>query len=304
MSYNMTQYNQDQWDYVNYLIKEHKKVFFKFGFNKKKFIEYLFNDQMGYRFDINNPKTFNEKINAFKYNYKKKGRIFSNLTDKNKVREYVKAKIGEQYLIPQLLFKKKITVDDLEKLPNSFVIKTNNGSGTNYIVKDKSKEDLNKLCNYMNNLLKIKYQYIWGEFHYGDIKPGIVVDELKVDKEGNLPYDLKCFCFNNNGKKHKVYFIDRVIGDDRCRKWIDEDWNEIEIKSQFTRLDVDIKKPKNYKDIFRVIDILSEDFNFVRVDLFLLDNKIYFGELTFTPTAGYLKFDDDVTDKMWGEWIG
>ena len=84
----------------------------------------------------------------------------------------------------------------------------------------------------------------------------------------------------------------------------DENWEPININSSFAKLDIKLKKPKNYKEILHVIDKLSEDFNFVRVDLFILGSKLYFGELTFTPTAGYLKFEDDKTDLLWGSYIG
>ena len=305
MSYDMTKYNNEQWDSFRLLIIEHKKILFKYYFNKRKFVEYLYKQQMNKELNLDNPQTFTEKINHFKVYYKKyHNKNYASLTDKNKVREYVKNKIGEEYLIPQLLCVKKLKYQDIEKLPNSFVIKTNNGSGTNYIVKDKTKEDYNIMCNYMNAFLKIKYQYIWGEYHYEKIKPRIVIDNLLIDKNGNLPDDIKCFCFNNNGIKHKILYQERVIGDERYRIMFDENWNLINMKSSFKMLDIDLKRPKNYKKIIKVIDKLSEDFNFVRVDLFLFNNKIYFGELTFTPTAGYLKFEDNETDLLWGSWIG
>lgn len=304
MSYNMTKYNNDEWNRIRELIEERKKLLRKLHFSKKEFVKYLYKQQMNKELNIDNPQTFTEKINAFKVYYKRDSNDYASLTDKNKVREYVKNKIGEEYLIPQISCVKKLKNSDIEKLPNRFVLKTNNGSGTNYIVKDKTKENYNEICDYMNSFLKIKYQYIWGEYHYKEIKPKIVIDELLVDEKGNLPDDIKCFCFNNNGVKHKVLYQERVIGDERYRIMFDEDWNIIDVKSSFKKLDIDLQRPKNHKEIIKVIDKLSEDFNFVRVDLFLFKNKIYFGELTFTPTAGYLKFDDNETDLLWGSWIG
>ena len=85
----------------------------------------------------------------------------------------------------------------------------------------------------------------------------------------------------------------------------DENWQPVKYNnSNFSKLNIKLKKPKNAKEILNVIDKLSEDFSFVRVDLFLLDDKIYFGELTFVPTAGYMRFDDPKIDKLWGSWIG
>ena len=301
MSYDMTKYNYEEWDFRKKVIKERKKLLFKLR-SKRKFVEQLYREQMGIEADLDNPKTFTEKINAFKLI---KDRRFSDCADKDKVRKYVKEKIGEEYLIPQLFSKRKIKEKDLRDLPKGFVLKTNNGSGTNYIVKNKDDEDLVKLCEYLNYLTKIKFQYLWGEFHYAKIKPRIVCEELLQDKKGNIPDDLKCFCFKDDkGKRRKILYIERVVGDERYRIMFDENWEPININSSFAKLDIKLKKPKNYKEILHVIDKLSEDFNFVRVDLFILGSKVYFGELTFTPTAGYLKFEDDKTDLLWGSYIG
>lgn len=301
MSYNMCKYHYDEWDNLNELIIQHKKELKKLK-SKRKFVENLYKQQMNMDIDLDNPKTFTEKINAFKLNYNKK---CSDLTDKHKVRKYVKKKIGEQYLIPQYFHKRKIKEKDLLKLPNEFVLKTNNGSGTNYIVKDKTKENLKEVCDYLNYLAKIKFQYIWGEFHYSKIKPTIVCEKLLKDEDENIPDDIKCFCFiDNEGKKKKILYQERVIGDERYRIMFDEKWKPINVNSSFKELKIKLDKPKNYNEILKVIDKLSEDFNFVRVDLFLLKDKIYFGELTFTPTAGYLKFEDDKTDLLWGSYWG
>jgi hypothetical protein len=299
----MTQYNNELWNNFKFIIKQRKKMLVKLR-NKRNFIMSIYKDQMGYEFDLDNPKTFNEYINWFKYNYRfDKKNNYSDLADKYNVRKYVAKKIGEKYLIPQFFRKRKLKVSDLEKLPNQFVLKTNNASSTNYIVFDKTKEDLKHLCDYMNDLLKIKYYLVWGEFHYKGIKPYIVAESLLKDKHGNIPDDLKCFCFkDSNGKRRKILYLERVIGDERFRINFDENWKRINVKSNFQPLNINLKKPKNYKEILHIIDKLSEDFNFVRVDLFLLDDKIYFGELTFTPSAGYLKFEDD-SDKIWGSWI-
>ena len=301
MSYDMTKYDYKRWENVRFAIKNNIKRIKK---GKRKFVKDLYKENMGKELDLSNPKTFTEKINANKVNFIKNHR-YNKYADKVRVREYVKEKIGEEYLTKMYFSKKRISVKDLEELPNSFVLKTNNGSGSNYIVMDKSKENLEELCNYINSLTPIKYGNIFGEFHYNYIKPLIMAEQTLLDKKGNIPDDLKCFCFiDNNGTKRKILYFERVVDGERYRIMFDENWNLIELKSSFSKLNIKIKKPKNYKKILNVIDKLSEDFNFVRVDLYLLDEKIYFGELTFTPTAGYLQFDDNCTDLLWGSYIG
>ena len=147
---------------------------------------------------------------------------------------------------------------------------------------------------------------IWisvGLYEYG--KSRIIAEELLTDDKGNIPDDFKCFCFQDNeGNKKKVLYVERVIGNERARILFDENWNQIQLESNFELLEEKIPRPKNLKKILSIIDILSEDFNFVRVDLFLLNNKIYFGELTFIPTAGYLQFKNEEDNLRWGSYIG
>ena len=282
--------------------KNRRRLLLNPFYNKKKFVSELYKQRFGKEPNLDSPRSFSEKQNALKLD-KEAQRNYWQYTDKNTVREYVSKKIGKKYLIPEYLYTNKLTLSDLQSLPNSFILKTTNGSGTNYIVQDKSKENLEEIVSYMNWLSKLKYGYMWGEFFYNGIKPGIIAEKLLLDKNNNIPDDLKCYCFKNTKGKHKVLYIERVIGDKRYRIMFDENWKPVNYSSGFDILDIKIKKPKNYKEILTVIDKLSEDFNFVRVDLFLLGNRIFFGELTFIPTAGFMTFDDDKIDEMWGSWI-
>ena len=304
MSYDMKKIDNEKWNHYRNVIKENKKKLSKLFYTKKKLVCDLYFQNMNKDLNISNPVTFTEKITASKLD-KKKMKLYSKYADKNEVRKYVSKKIGDEYLIKQYFAKEYITPNDLKKLPNSFALKTTNGSGTNYIVMDKNKENLDEICEYMNGLLDIEYGYIHGEFLYNYIKPKIVAEKLLTDSNGLIPDDLKCFCFQDDkGVKRKILYIERVIGDERKRIMFDENWEIVDYGCSFQKLNINIKKPKNYKKILKIIDKLSEDFNFVRVDLYILNNKIFFGELTFIPTAGYLKFDDDSIDSLWGSYIG
>ena len=305
MSYDMTKLDFESWKSLKERSdKNRKKIKWNPFYTEKKFVKELYKMQMDKELDYNNLQTFNEKLNGFKVNKKFMKKAYS-YADKNEVRSYIKEKIGSKHLIKEYFCKDKITPADLEKLPKSFVLKTTLGSGTNLIIKDKEKWDLQEICDYMNFLTTIHYGYLWGEFLYEYGKSHIIAEELLIDKAGNIPDDLKCFCFqDNNGQKRKILYVERVIGDDRARILFDENWNQIHLDSNFELLDEKIPKPQNLKKILKVIDSLSEDFNFVRVDLFVLKEKIYFGELTFIPTAGYLRFKKEEDDLAWGSYIG
>lgn len=305
MSYDMTKMDTTSWEnYIKEANKTKRKIKYNPFYNKEKFVKEKYKFVFGKEVDLKNPKTFNEKLNSYKVNDNLMKKL-SKYADKHQVKKYVRKKIGAKHIIKEYFYKEKITVEDLEKLPNQFVLKTTLGSGTNYIVKDKNKENLEEICNYMNFLTKLEYGYLHGEFLYNYEKNMIIAEELLIDDKNNIPDDLKCFCFqDNDGNKKKIIYVERVIGDERERIMFDEKWNIVDYNSSFKQLEEKIPKPKNLKDIIRIIDKLSEDFNFVRVDLYLFNNKIYFGELTFIPTAGYLKFDNPDHDIEWGSWIG
>ena len=305
MSYDMTVMHAKDWESIFKVCRKNKlKLLLKPSFSKDTLVIDNYINHLGKTPNLTNPKTFTEKLNYIKVNYELQKEI-SSYVDKHKVREYVAKKIGPDYLISEYLYTKKLKLSDLQKLPSAFVIKTTNGSGTNYIVKDKKHEDLTAIVSYMNWLKNLKYGYMWGEYFYNYIKPGIVAEKLLLDNHNNIPDDLKCFCFKDSkGKRRKVLYQERVIGDERSRIMFDKNWHQVKYNnSNFSKLDVKLKKPKNADEILYVIDKLSEDFSFVRVDLFLINEKIYFGELTFVPTAGYMTFDNPNIDKLWGSWI-
>lgn len=262
----------------------------------KKYYKKMYNKDI----NLNDCNTFNEKLQLRKLT---NNQLIINCADKVNVREYVKNKIGDKYLIKKYFNKKRITRKDIEDLPNSFAIKTNNASSTNIMVFDKAKEDIDSIVDIMNFFVKIKYGYLWGEYFYNKIKPQIIAEELLVDKKGNIPDDFKIHCFNNGQKKHKFFETFYLVDGKLNKNIYDESWNLIDYNYGFHGDGRKIKKPNNFDEIIDICDKLSEDFNYVRIDLYLFNDKIYFGEMTFTPGAGYAKFDSDDKDYLWGSYM-
>ena len=279
------------------LIKKHRHYCFFHG--KKRLVQKLYFDHFGKPLNFNSPLSFNEKINLRKLS---KQPLFVQCADKYNVRSYVKEKIGEEYLIPQYFYKKHITIKDLEKLPNSFVIKTTSGSGANIIVKDKSRADLSEICQKMNSYTKIKYGYLWGEFFYNQINNCIIAEKLLTK---DIIYDYKIHCFRDN-KKNLRQIIQIMWGpkNDRHKVIYDANWRPLSYNYAIPSDKQVFHKPKQLKKLLELASKLSSDFNYVRVDLFVIHNHIYFGELTFTPAAGFGKFSPMCYDLTWGNWIG
>lgn len=253
--------------------------------------------------NLDNPVRFSEKIQRRKWLYNKP--IYSKLADKYEVREYVKEKVDEKILIPIYFAKAQITVNDLKKLPNSFVLKTNNASGTNIIVKDKKKENLQELVDRMNEYVKCKFWYRTFELFYKNIKPLIIAEQYLETDDGYVPNDYKFHVFNNKNSRKIIIQADHGrYTEKHDRAYFDEEWKMLDFNNgkTFESIDFKFKKPKNYKKMLDIVYTLSEDFDYVRVDLYNDNGKIYFGEITFTDGSGLDPFDPDEADYVWGEY--
>jgi hypothetical protein len=174
--------------------------------------------------NLEKPIRFSEKIQRRKYLYNNP--VYSKLADKYEVREYVKEKVGEKILIPIYFAKSEITIKDLKKLPNSFVLKTNNASGTNIIVKDKKKENLQELVDRMNSYVKCKFWYRTFELFYKNIKPLIIAEQFLETQDGYVPNDYKFHVFNNKeGRKILIQADHGRYTEKHDRAYFDEEWN-------------------------------------------------------------------------------
>ena len=164
-------------------------------FGLKRSLKIYYKVKTGKKLDLDNPKRYTEKIQLRKLNYNNP--MYIKCADKYKVREYVKDKIGEEYLIPVYFAKESITEEDIKKLPNSFVLKTNNASKTNIIVSDKKKIDIKNTINLVNKFLKYKFGYRTFELFYNEIEPMVIAEKYIGTKDGKTPNDYKFHVFNN-----------------------------------------------------------------------------------------------------------
>lgn len=283
------------------LISPAKKLYDIYRFRiitDKIFIKRAFKKILGYNLNLEKPKTFNEKIQWLQLNNRTP--LHTLCTDKYAVREYVKEKIGEQYLIP-LVYRTDNPVDILpENLPDfPCIIKTNHGSGGHVIVKDKSKIDWESVQKKLAKSLKSNYYYMLREWQYKNIDPCIVVEKLLLDKNLNIPFDYKFHCFNGKVKVILVV-IDKYI--ERKRSYYDPDWNFIDFRTGFDNKD-DVERPDMLNKMKSLAEVLAHDFRYVRVDLYNVGSKVYFGELTFSPLAGFMQFNPPEWDRIFGDQL-
>ncbi|MCX7548386.1 ATP-grasp fold amidoligase family protein [Xanthomarina sp. F1114] len=238
---------------------------------------------------MENPKTLNEKINWLKLNDRRD--IHTICADKIRVREYVTEKIGKQFLIP-LVFK-SYDINDLvpANLPDKpFIIKTNHDSSGGEIIRDKTKVNWKKLHKKFRKLLSKNYYYIGKEWQYKNIKPGILVEQLLVEENGQVPFDYKFHCFN--GKVEVIHVdIDRYSNHKRnCYnpKWelLPFTWSMWKNNKPLWPNGKHVDKPVQLDKMITIAERLSEPFPYVRIDLYEFASEVLFGEITFHHGSG------------------
>lgn len=263
----------------------------------KKFIEYRFLSEMGYKLNLKSPQTFNEKLQWLKL-YDRNPE-YTKMVNKYEVREYIKEKIGEEYLIPLIGVYDKFDDIDFDKLSNQFVIKCNHDSGGLIICKDKNRLDIETARKKINRSLKTNYYYSGREWPYKNVKPKILIEKYMEDSNKSDLIDYKLFCFNGIPKIVLVC-SERFSSSNMCETWFDMNWKLIDMTESGHRVDSTISKPKQLKKMVELSKKLSKNIPFIRVDWYEIGDKLYFGELTFYPASGFEKFEP----KEWNKKIG
>jgi len=255
----------------------------------------------GRKLDLKNPKRFTEKLQWYKLHYRNP--LMHQCVNKFEVREYVKSKGLEDTLVKLYGHYDNVADVDWDSLPDEFVIKTQHGGGGLSVIlcHDKSEETRNEVTTKLAFSHTITPSKRGGrEWAYWGIPTGIVVEELLVNRENPEAgiNDYKIFCYNGHAK-YIIVDVDRYIG--HKRNFYDRDWNNLHVTSDCPASDREIERPENLDEMLRVAEKLSEDFPYVRVDLYSVDGKVYFGELTFYPWSGYVQYDPDEWDYRFGE---
>ncbi len=251
------------------------------------------------KLNLKAPERFTEKLQWYKLYYKNPS--MPQCSDKYLVREYVKSK-GLEHILNKLycVFERPEDIR-LGQLPDKFVMKLSNGSGTNLLCRDKSQLVERDVIRKFQAFAFQANANPGREWPYVQVKSRIVVEQLLEDNShlNNAVNDYKIFCFN--GKPTYVICIsDRYT--DRCNHLVyDTNWTKIPVASEGARIDEDAPRPENLEEMLGVAAKLSEEFPFARIDLYSLNNKIYFGEITFYPWSGYMEFEPDEFDYILGE---
>jgi len=266
----------------------------------------LFRRHLGYFPNLRNPKTLNEKIQWLMLHCRPP--LHTQCADKHAVRHYVTEKIGAEYLVPLLYTTENPADITQERLPDApFIVKTTHGSGGNTIVRDKSTIDWKTLRKQLGKSLRRNFYYLWREWQYKHIKPRIVVEQLLLDEDGNIPADYRVHCFNGQPKIIQVD-LDRFI--DPKRDFYDTQWQRQPFTWCYWKHGKpnwpngrDIPAPPQLKQMLNIAEVLSSPFLYARVDLYEVSGRLFVGEITFTPSVGIAIFTPFEWDRKLGDML-
>lgn len=266
---------------------------------KKTYLNSLHKTRVGFDIDWSNPHSFTEKIQVEKL---KVNPLKTELTDKYLVRRWVEKTLGtDEYLIPLLGVWDSFDEIDFTKLPQKFVLKTNHGSGTNLVVHDKRKMSIIAARLMFNDWMLMDYGYVSGlEMHYSGINRKIICEKYIENKGGDL-YDYKFICFHGNPY---YVWVDTDRFTNHTRYTYDMNWNLQEWQFGYPVNKKGVQKPDNFNQMVEIVKVLCKDFEQVRVDLYNVNGRIYFGEMTFTSGSGLEKIDKKANIMLGYLWGG
>ena len=269
--------------------------------NDEAYLRIMFRVSMGKPLNLNNPKTFNEKLQWLKLHDRRPE--YTMMVDKYLVRDYIARTIGSQYLIPLIGVWDDPDEIDFDNLPEQFVLKCNHNSGLGMcICKDKSKLDLHKVRAELRKGIEQDYFITGREWPYKDVKRKIICEKFITDGGEDIA-DYKIHSF---GGVPKVILVcrDRFSKNGMTEDFFDSEWQHLDIqRKSHPNASETICKPSSLDEMLHLSEKLSETIPFARTDFYTIENKVYFGEITLYPASGMEPFLPKTIDDVFGDWI-
>lgn len=264
------------------------------------YLKIAYRIKMGKKLNLNPPVTFNEKLQWLKLHDRKPE--YTTMVDKYEVKKWVADKIGGGYVIPTLGVWDSFDEIDFDKLPDQFVLKCTHDSGGLVICRDKTKFD--KFAAHKKIEKCLKHSFFWGqrEWPYKNVKPRIIAEQYMEDSVTKDLRDYKFFSFDG---EVKAMFIatERGTKEETKFDFFDEDFNHLPFTNGHPNAEMCPQKPKCFEEMKQLAAQLSKGIPEVRVDLYEVDGRIYFGEMTFFHWSGLVPFEPNKWDYKFGEWV-
>jgi TupA-like ATPgrasp len=249
----------------------------------------------GHELDCDRPATFTAKLFQRMIWVNRRGHpVLTELSDKYRVRAFVSARLGEHYLVKLLWHGDDAHDIPFDALPHSYAIKTNHGSGGHVFVR--GIPDRQQIVEHFSAALRESYYWRQREYHYHAIPPRILIEEMLDDGEPSGPLDYRFWCFNGVPAVIQVDNSSHTIN-----PFYNTRWHALELRYRTQVEQLPIARPRNLEKMLGAAATLAEGFDFVRVDLYNIQGRICFGEMSFTPRGGFLKFQPPEWDLILGQ---
>ncbi len=253
----------------------------------------------GKKLNLDNPQTFNEKLQWLKLHDRRPE--YTRMVDKYEAKKYVAEKLGEEYIIPTLGVWDHFDDIDFDSLPNQFVLKCTHDSGGLVICKDKSTLDISASKKKIESCLKRDYYIQWREWPYKNVKPRIIAEKYMEEKGLGELKDYKVYNFDGKAKLIQVDF-NRFSG--HMKNLYSTEWKYIEAAINYPSCpEHQIPKPEKLEEMLALAEKLSAGHPYLRTDFYSIEDKLYFGELTFFPGSGFMWFDPEELGLELGSYI-
>ena len=268
----------------------------------KQYLSIFYRASFGKPMSWDNPVTYNQKLQWLKIH--DRNLTYKKLVDKFEVRDIIRSKIGDQYLIPLLGVWDNFDDINFSELPNQFVLKCTHDSGGVIICTDKNTFDISAARKKINKLMSRDFFWYRREWTYKNIKPRIIAEKYMVDISNNELKDYKIFTFNGEPKVLFVASDRNKPGEDVKFDYFDINFKKLNLRqTAHKNSDYEINKPSKYDEMLNVTRILSKDIPHVRIDLYDINGEVYFGEYTFYHHSGLVPFEPSDYDLIWGDMI-
>jgi len=270
----------------------------------KLFLKIMFYVRMGKKLNLKHPKTYNEKLQWLKLHDRKPE--YTDMVDKCCVKKYVAQQIGEEYIIPTLGVWEQFDDIDFDDLPNQFVLKCTHDSGSVVICRNKEAFDFQQASAKLQKQMNTDFFKLGREWPYKNVTRRIIAEQYMQDGTRRELRDYKFYCFNGvprflyisegleNYKTARISFVDIENG-----KWEFAPFK----RTDFMEFEELPPKPDTYDEMFRIAEILSKDYPFVRVDVYEINGNVYLSEMTFTPGAGFTEYEPNEWNYRLGDMI-
>lgn len=257
--------------------------------------------RLGTKLDLQNPRTFTEKLQWLKlYNRKP---IYTTMVDKYAAKQFISDIVGSEYIVPTLGVWGQFEDIDFSALPSQFVLKCTHDSGSIVVCNDKNKLNMDEIKKHFHFHLN-NDEYILGrEWPYKDVPRRIICEPLLADIDagvGSTIKDYKFFCFNG---EPKVMYISNDRGDDPRTDFFDMDFNHLPIRMKDPNADIPPQLPDCFDVMKKISKKLAHGIPHLRVDFYVVNNKPYVGELTFFHNSGFTAIKPEEWNVKLGEWI-